>query len=134
MYCPLRTCLLPLERLTRPQATTTIDDPLFVQVWNLLDIVLTCSERSTLPYLNISILGSDANPFTDQCDGLLIFYLAEELLDSQSIDGCRRVFDYLESRRERLVAVSMLHGIILKRVSHAAFRAISSKTLVPASE
>ncbi|KAH7046035.1 THO complex, subunit THOC1 [Macrophomina phaseolina] len=68
-------------------ATTTIDDPSFVQVWNLLDIVLTCSERN-------------------QCDGLLIFYLAEELLDSQSIDGCRRVFDYLESRRERLVANS----------------------------
>ncbi|KAK8170732.1 THO complex subunit 1 transcription elongation factor-domain-containing protein [Phyllosticta citribraziliensis] len=68
-------------------ATTTIDDPEFVQVWNLLDIVLICIERG-------------------QCDGLLIFYLAEELLDSQSIDGCRKVFDYLESRRERLVAVS----------------------------
>ena len=25
----------------------------------------------------------------------------EELLDSQTIDGCRKVFDYLESRRER---------------------------------
>lgn len=69
------------------QATTTIDDAEFVQVWNLLDIVLICIERG-------------------QCDGLLIFYLAEELLDSQSIDGCRKVFDYLESRRERLVAVS----------------------------
>ncbi|KAL1632858.1 hypothetical protein SLS56_003348 [Neofusicoccum ribis] len=72
-------------------ATTTIDDPSFVQVWNLLDIVLTCSERG-------------------QCDGLLIFYLAEELLDSQSIDGCRRVFDYLESRRERLVAGDFLQN------------------------
>ncbi|KAF4306140.1 THO complex subunit THOC1 [Botryosphaeria dothidea] len=72
-------------------ATTTIDDPSFVQVWNLLDIVLTCSERN-------------------QCDGLLIFYLAEELLDSQSIDGCRRVFDYLESRRERLVAGDFLQN------------------------
>ncbi|KAK0662882.1 THO complex subunit 1 [Lasiodiplodia hormozganensis] len=72
-------------------ATTTIDDPSFVQVWNLLDVVLTCSERN-------------------QCDGLLIFYLAEELLDSQSIDGCRRVFDYLESRRERLVAGDFLQN------------------------
>ncbi|KKY17276.1 putative nuclear matrix protein [Diplodia seriata] len=72
-------------------ATTTIDDPSFVQVWNLLDVVLACSERN-------------------QCDGLLIFYLAEELLDSQSIDGCRRVFDYLESRRERLVAGDFLQN------------------------
>ncbi|KAK8238314.1 THO complex subunit 1 transcription elongation factor-domain-containing protein [Phyllosticta capitalensis] len=70
-------------------ATTTIDDAEFVQVWNLLDIVLICIERG-------------------QCDGLLIFYLAEELLDSQSIDGCRKVFDYLESRRERLVAGDFL--------------------------
>ncbi|KAK7519688.1 nuclear matrix protein [Phyllosticta citriasiana] len=70
-------------------ATTTIDDSEFVQVWNLLDIVLICIERG-------------------QCDGLLIFYLAEELLDSQNIDGCRKVFDYLESRRERLVAGDFL--------------------------
>jgi len=28
----------------------------------------------------------------------------EELLDSQTIAGCRRVFDFLESRRERIVA------------------------------
>ncbi|KAF2145113.1 uncharacterized protein K452DRAFT_295661 [Aplosporella prunicola CBS 121167] len=72
-------------------ATTTIDNSEFVQVWNLLDIVLICSERG-------------------QCDGLLIFYLAEDLLDSQSIDGCRRVFDYLESRRERLVAGDFLQA------------------------
>jgi THO complex subunit 1 len=28
----------------------------------------------------------------------------EELLDSQTIAGCRRIFDYLESRRERITA------------------------------
>ncbi|KAF2085000.1 nuclear matrix protein [Saccharata proteae CBS 121410] len=70
-------------------ASHTIQDPSFGQVWNLLDIALICAERG-------------------QCDGVLIFYLAEELLDSQSIDGCRRVFDYLESRRERLVAGDFL--------------------------
>jgi THO complex subunit 1 len=42
----------------------------------------------------------------EQCDPSLVWYMIEELLDSQSIDGCRRVFDYLESRRERLVTVS----------------------------
>jgi hypothetical protein len=36
---------------------------------------------------------------------VLLWYLIEELLDCQSIEGCRTVFDYLESRGERLVAV-----------------------------
>lgn len=43
---------------------------------------------------------------TERCDPSLVWYLIEELLDSQNIEGCRRVFDYLESRRERLVTVS----------------------------
>lgn len=37
----------------------------------------------------------------EQCEPGLIFWLIEELLDSQTIDGCRKIFDYLESRRER---------------------------------
>lgn len=37
-----------------------------------------------------------------QCEPILPFWLVEELLDSQTTDGCRVVFDYLESRRERL--------------------------------
>ena len=41
----------------------------------------------------------------DQCEPVLLWYLIEELLDCQSIEGCRTVFDYLESRGERLVAV-----------------------------
>lgn len=58
---------------------------MFVRVWNLFDI--------------LSIL-SDA----EQCDPALLFWLVEELLDSQTIAGCRKVFDFLESRRERIVA------------------------------
>lgn len=38
------------------------------------------------------------------CEPGLIFWLVEELLDSQTIDGCRIVFDYLDSRRDRLTA------------------------------
>ena len=34
----------------------------------------------------------------------MVFWLVEELLDSQTIDGCRTVFDYLDSRRDRLTA------------------------------
>ncbi|KAL2005947.1 hypothetical protein VTN00DRAFT_10440 [Thermoascus crustaceus] len=66
-------------------ATTSIDDPSFVQVWNLLDIVSIFSDN-------------------ERCEPGLIFWLIEELLDSQTIDGCRKVFDYLESRRERNTA------------------------------
>ena len=32
----------------------------------------------------------------------------EELLDSQTLDGCRTVFDYLDARRERMTAVSQI--------------------------
>ena len=46
------------------------------------------------------------------CEPALFFWLIEELLDSQSIDGCRKVFDYLESRRERIVAVSYQKQVI----------------------
>ncbi|TAQ86778.1 hypothetical protein B7494_g4892 [Chlorociboria aeruginascens] len=64
-------------------ASTTIGTPSFVRLWNLLDI--------------ISILSDD-----EQCDPALLFWLVEELLDSQTIAGCRTIFDYLESRREKI--------------------------------
>lgn len=54
-------------------------------MWNLLDIV--------------SILSDD-----ELCDHALGFWLVEELLDSQTIAGCGKVFDYLESRRERMTS------------------------------
>ena len=65
--------------------STDIEDPAFVQVWNLLDVSLLCGDRGS-------------------CAPELQCYLIEELLDSQTTTGCRIVFDYLESRRERLVA------------------------------
>lgn len=90
------------------QATTSIDDPSFIQVWNLLDIVSIFSDNGNPPpshtyswVLKESIAG--------KCEPGLIFWLIEELLDSQTIDGCRKVFDYLESRRERNTAVSDRH-------------------------
>ena len=54
-------------------------------MWNLFDI--------------LSILSD-----SEQCDPALLFWLVEELLDSQTIAGCRKVFDFLESRRERITA------------------------------
>lgn len=63
--------------------STDINEPSFVQVWNLLDIVLICGDHG-------------------KCDAGLVCLLLEELLDSQTTDGCRTVFDYLDSRRDRL--------------------------------
>jgi THO complex subunit 1 len=68
-----------------PQATTPIESPAFVKVWNLLDVLSLLSD-------------------CELCDPALLFWLVEELLDSQTIAGCRKVFDYLESRRERITA------------------------------
>ncbi|KAK1999863.1 guanylate kinase [Colletotrichum falcatum] len=64
-------------------ATTPIESPGFVKVWNLFDL--------------LTILSDDEN-----CDPALLFWLVEELLDSQTISGCRKIFDFLESRRERI--------------------------------
>ncbi|KAM4055350.1 THO complex subunit 1 transcription elongation factor domain-containing protein [Hirsutella rhossiliensis] len=66
-------------------ATTSIDSPEFVKMWNLLDILSILSDMG-------------------QCDPALLFWLVEELLDSQTIAGCRKIFDYLESRRERITS------------------------------
>ena len=41
---------------------------------------------------------------SEECDPTLLFWLVEELLDSQTIAGCRKVFDFLESRRETITA------------------------------
>ena len=70
-------------------ARCSIEDPEFVEVWNLLDILQTCAEQN-------------------QCEAALPLWIIEDLLDSQTIDGCSKVFDYLESRRERLVKVRKL--------------------------
>ena len=48
---------------------------------------------------------------TEYCEPSLLFWLVEELLDTQTIDGCRIVFDYLDSRRERITAVSLRQAI-----------------------
>lgn len=65
--------------------TYGIDEPGFVRVWNLLDILLMASDHG-------------------KCAPELVCSLLEELLDSQTTVESRTVFDYLESRRERLVA------------------------------
>jgi THO complex subunit 1 len=89
------------------QATSRIDEPEFVQIWNLLDIV--------------AILSDDG-----QCEPALLFWLVEELLDSQTIAGCRKIFDYLESRRERITAKHFKQkNLVILRTCNELLRRLS---------
>ncbi|KAH8895078.1 nuclear matrix protein [Thozetella sp. PMI_491] len=88
-------------------ATTPIESPNFVRVWNLFDILTVLSN-------------------TEECDPSLIFWLVEELLDSQTISGCRKVFDFLESRRERLIATHFKHKqLVILRLCNELLRRLS---------
>ncbi|KAI4202114.1 MAG: hypothetical protein LQ350_002781 [Teloschistes chrysophthalmus] len=88
-------------------ASTSIQDPSFGQIWDLLDIV---SILSDIPL----------------CEPGLVFWLVEELLDSQTIDGCRIVFDYLDSRRERLTAKNFKQKqLIILRACNELLRRLS---------
>lgn len=86
---------------SQDQGSTRIDDPSFVTVWNLLDILQYCGDRgNSSPALNALRL-----TLVDLCHQQLVLLLVEELLDSLSIAGCRIAFGFLESRREVLIAV-----------------------------
>ncbi|KAI1268271.1 THO complex subunit 1 transcription elongation factor-domain-containing protein [Xylariaceae sp. FL1019] len=88
-------------------SATSIDTPEFVQVWNLFDV--------------LSILSDSA-----QCDPALLFWLVEELLDSQTVDGCRKVFDFLESRRERITAKNLKQkSLVILRSCNDLLRRLS---------
>jgi len=76
----------------------------FTTIYNLLDILQQCTEHNL-------------------CDSALTLWLVEELLDSQTIDGCRLVFDYLESRRHdfgknKLIVLRSCNEL-LRRLSRA---------------
>ncbi|KAB5557975.1 THO complex subunit 1 transcription elongation factor-domain-containing protein [Coniochaeta sp. 2T2.1] len=101
-------------------ATTSIDSPDFVRIWNLFDI--------------LSILSDSGN-----CDPALLFWLVEEILDSQTIAGCRKVFDYLESRREKItlknfeqkkLAILRTCNELLRRLSRAEDTAFCGRVFI----
>lgn len=88
-------------------ASTSIDSPEFVQVWNLFDFLSVLSDN-------------------EQCDPALLFWLVEELLDSQTVDGCRKVFDFLESRRERITAKNLKQkSLVILRCCNDLLRRLS---------
>ena len=56
----------------------------------------------------------------------MLFWLVEELLDTQTIDGCRTVFDYLDSRRERITAKHFkAKNLIILRACNELLRRLS---------
>lgn len=76
-------------------------------MWNLFDI--------------ISILSDDGHT-----EPPLLFWLVEELIDSQIISGCRHVFDYLESRRERIIAKDFKSkNLVILRTCNELLRRLS---------
>ncbi|KAI1110250.1 THO complex subunit 1 transcription elongation factor-domain-containing protein [Nemania sp. NC0429] len=88
-------------------ANTSIDSPHFVRVWNLFDFLSVLSDN-------------------EQCDPALLFWLVEELLDSQTVDGCRKVFDFLESRRERITAKNLKQkSLVILRSCNDLLRRLS---------
>ncbi|EXJ96158.1 hypothetical protein A1O1_01284 [Capronia coronata CBS 617.96] len=95
------------EIFVRIVATVDISEPLFAQVWVLLDIITVLSDN-------------------DLCEAGLGFWLVEELLDSQTIEGCRRVFDYLDSRREKITAKNFKHkSLVILRCCNELLRRLS---------
>lgn len=68
-------------------STLDIEHDDFDPVWSLLDSVNLLCDNGL-------------------CEHALGFWLVEDLLDSQTINGCRHVFHYLESRRERMTKIN----------------------------
>lgn len=89
--------------ISHVQGSTRINEPAFVNIWNLLDILQYCGDRGTYDQRN----GCNRTYLTtlELCSPQSILLFIEELLDSQSIEGCRIVFNFLESRREAIIAV-----------------------------
>ncbi|KAF9696953.1 hypothetical protein EKO04_004911 [Ascochyta lentis] len=86
---------------------TSIDEPAFVTVWNLLDVLQYCGDR-------------------DICSAQLVLLLIEELLDSQSLAQCRTVFSFLESRREAIIAISSQNkSLVILRLCNELLRRLS---------
>ncbi|KAG2185829.1 hypothetical protein INT43_002266 [Umbelopsis isabellina] len=85
------------------------DDTLFQQIFDCLDIVLLSSESGYV------------EPVT-------VLTLIEELLEQQTIHGCEKLFEYIESRKTKLT-VNMVpgkgKGLVLLRMCNEMLRRLS---------
>ena len=84
------------------QTSTSIDDPEFVQIWDLLDIIQIGEDTGMSLVLQHDF--AEVLILSGQCKHGQVALLLENLFDTQTTSGCRKVFQYLESRRSRIVA------------------------------
>lgn len=88
-------------------SSLVITDPNFLQVWYLLDLATVLADKE------LSEAASN-------------FQLIEYLLDSQTVSGCRKVFDYLESRRDKLIACNFkAKSLVILRCCNELLRRLS---------
>lgn len=89
-------------------------------MWNFFDILTFLSDKG-------------------QCAEALLVWLVEELLESQTIPGCRKIFDYLESRRKRITSKNFSDkklvilrscNELLRRLSRAEDTAFSGRVFI----
>jgi THO complex subunit 1 len=90
------------------QQTTHVDSPDFGKIWSLFDLLMFMGDA-------------------ELCDPKLMPWLVEELLESQSIAGCRTIFDYLESRREDLIRLHFTSAkdLVILRMCNELLRRLS---------
>ncbi|EAT84514.2 hypothetical protein SNOG_08238 [Parastagonospora nodorum SN15] len=112
-----------LERARSVKPSTSIDPPLQVS-----DLIREDE------FLFDPIEGSDeARRLSVETAAKSLFYanlatllLIEELLDSQSIEGCRVVFNFLESRREAIIAINSKNkDLVILRLCNELLRRLS---------
>ncbi|KAF3939762.1 hypothetical protein ABW19_dt0209503 [Dactylella cylindrospora] len=108
LECASRELLYEMIATFERQQTPVTTDP-FIDIFAFFDIILILSEL-------------------DIGDQQLPFAIIEETLDTQPIEGCKRIFSYLESRIERLtvgVDGTKGKGIILLRLCNELLRRLS---------
>lgn len=97
------------QALERAEPTETELQPVF----NLLDLILSFSERGKLPLLALLRGRALADwwfdgvwPCLDYADSALPLVCLTSLLEIETIQTCQHLFNYIELRRDRITKVS----------------------------
>lgn len=118
----------PIASVNKPQTSDpSVSDETLVAFCNLLDLALVLAELGTLPICRFTLKLSEPS-HTEICETGLPLALIEELFDSQTIPSCERLFQYLESRIERITAGiegGRGKGLILLRLCNELLRRLS---------
>jgi THO complex subunit 1 len=83
-------------------------------IWHLLDILQYLEDHGSYQYTKLWDAHT-AHYSSDLTPPALVVWLIEELLEGQTIEGCRKVFDYIEPRRIIIISVNVF--FIVLRIS-----------------